>query len=125
MIKTLVPLVLVAIGAPAAEAAPGGQIGTLPLGRYACELPGDATGLAGVAQPAEDFRVLFGSRYQTEQGSGTYLLTGKRVVFTSGPLDNVAYTRAGTTFLRRLQPDGTEGRLRCVRQGGSQPAKAG
>jgi len=111
------PLLVAAalIGPGPALAAPGGPLGTLPLGKYRCELPGDAEGLAGIAQPAEDFAVIHGSGYTTLAGRGVYLMTGSRVEFTSGPLRGVVYSHSGRAFLRRLSPDGSEGPLRCVR----------
>jgi len=98
-----------------ALAAPGGPLATLPLGNYHCELPGDAEGAAGVPQPAEDFTVIHGSSYTRGGGRGVYLMTGDRVVFTSGPSRGVAYVRSGRSFLRRLSADGSDGALRCVR----------
>ncbi|MBC2650594.1 elongation factor P [Novosphingobium aerophilum] len=103
--------------APAAGA-PGGPVGVLTLGRYTCELPGDALGAAWIPQPAEDFTIAYGSTYRTELGHGTYLLTGDRLRFTAGPLKDAEYRRTGNTLLRRILPDGTPGRLRCVRRGG-------
>ena len=111
------PLALLApVLAPTpAEAAPGGPLGTLPLGHYHCELPGDAEGAAGVRQPDEDFSVIHGSGYRTAAGRGVYLMTGERVEFTSGPMRGRAYVLTGRSFLKRLAPDGSEGPLRCVR----------
>jgi hypothetical protein len=103
------------LAAGEAGAAPGGPLGTLPLGVYNCELPGDAEGAAGVPQPAEGFTIVHGSGYSTATGRGVYLMTGERVEFTSGPLRGVAYSRSGRSFLRRLSADGSEGALRCVR----------
>lgn len=97
-------------------AAPGGPIGTLPLGHYVCELPGDVTGLASLRQPEVEFTLTRGSSYQAAGGAGTYLLTGDRLTFTAGPRQGATYRRTGTSFLRQLQADGTDGRLRCVRQ---------
>jgi hypothetical protein len=98
-----------------ASAAPGGPLGTLLLGDYRCELPGDAEGAVGVPQPAEDFTVIHGSGYATPTGRGVYLMTGDRVEFTSGPLRGVVYSRTGRSYLRRLSADGSEAALRCVR----------
>ena len=100
-------------------AAPGGPIGTLPLGAYVCELPGDATGPAGERKPEADFTVTNASSYRAAAGKGIYLLTGDRMVFTSGPLDGVKYHRTGPGFLRRTEADGKDGPLRCVRQVGN------
>jgi hypothetical protein len=101
--------------ASAANAAPGGRIGTLPIGRYACELPGNAGTVAGVPQPKEDFAVLHASRYQAAGERGIYLLTGDLVQLTSGPKNGARYRRVSENFLRKLNPDGTDGELRCVR----------
>ena len=105
-------------GAPAAQAAPGGPIGVLPLGAYICELPGDATGPAGRRQPDAEFRIVYGSGYRTATGQGIYLFTGDRLTFTSGPFKGQAYHRTGRSFLRRVMPDGKDGPLRCVRLSG-------
>ena len=120
MLRRALPALCLALAlsqAPAV-AAPGGPLGTLPLGDYRCELPGDAEGVTGVPQPAEDFRVIHGSGYamgHDAPGRGVYLMTGDRVEFTSGPLRGVVYTLSGRSFLRRVLADGSEGPLRCVR----------
>lgn len=110
---------LIVLASPLASAplnaAPGGQLGTLPLGRYVCELPGDATASVGVAQPGFDFTVTNGSSYKTATGKGIYLLTGDRVTFTSGPHDGLTYRRITSGFLRRTNPDGKDSTLRCVK----------
>ncbi len=103
--------------AASASAAPGGPIGTLPRGPYVCELPGDALGPTGERQPQYDFTVIHGSSYRAGGQRGVYLLTGDRVAFTSGPFDGVRFHRLGDGFLRRIEADGSDGPLRCVRQG--------
>jgi hypothetical protein len=50
------------IAATAAQAAPGGQIGRLLLGEFVCELPGDATGPAGIRVPEQGFSVINATR---------------------------------------------------------------
>ena len=107
-------LALALLSAPTL-AAPGGPLGTLPLGNYRCELPGDAEGAAGIPQPAENFAIIHGSGYAMARGRGVYLMTGDRVEVTSGPLRGVVYKLSGRSFLRRLLADGSEGPLRCVR----------
>ncbi len=84
-----------------------------------CELPGDAAGPAGIRRPAEDFVVTNASSYRAGGGKGIYLLTGDRMVFTSGPHNGVKYHRTAAGFLRRTLPDGRDGPLHCVRQPGS------
>ncbi len=100
-----------------ALAAPGGPIDTVHRGGYACSLPGDATGPAGVPIPEEAFEVISGSSYATAEGRGTYLLTGDLLIITSGPKRGERFRRLSNNFLRKLAPDGTEGPLRCVRRG--------
>ena len=97
-------------------AAPGGPIGTLPLGYYSCELPGDALGAAGEHQPESDFAITHASSYRSATGKGIYLLTGDRLVFTSGPFDGIKFHRLTDGFLRRTEADGSDGDLRCVRR---------
>ena len=101
------------IAAPAA-AVPGGEIDTLTIGRYTCELPGDALGPRGEHVPAADFAIVFGSSYRAGGVRGTYLLTGDQVVMTSGPRMGERYHRLTQGFLRRQNADGSDGDLRCV-----------
>jgi len=97
-------------------AAPGGRLGTLPIGEYRCELPGDATGLGGHPVPDENFAIRNASSYANAVGSGSYLLTGETVVMTSGPKRGAQYRRLSDNFLRKLDKTGQETRLRCVRR---------
>jgi hypothetical protein len=113
MKRALLALPLVLLAAPAA-AVPGGDIDTLEIGRYVCELPGDALGPRGVLQPHEDFQIVVGSSYMAEGLRGTYLLTGDDVVFTSGPRKGARYHRISNGFLRKLNAQGADGDLRCV-----------
>ncbi len=100
-----------------ALAAPGGPIDSLSPGRYLCELPGDATGPAGLRQDDETFVVLNASSYEAERGGrGTYLVTGNVVTITSGPKNGQRFRRISNNFLRKLSPDGSDSALRCVRQ---------
>ena len=101
--------------APANARATGGRLGTLPLGDYACELPGSALGAAGERQPADDFSIIHASSYAVREGDGSYLLIGDLVQMTSGPRKGTRYRRISENFLRKLLPDGSEGPLRCVR----------
>ena len=100
---------LIAAPAPAAS---GGPLGTLMLGRYECERPGPAAGPA-VAEPDWSFSVTTSSRYRAGSGEGTYLLTGKMVTMTSGPLDGTKLVRLRGGFLRVME-NGTPGPVRCV-----------
>ena len=111
--KRLIPFLAIMLAGPS-FAAPGGALGTLPTGTYACELPGDATGPVGIRSPENDFTVTSASSYSTAKGTGTYLLTGDRVSMTSGPQNGISYRRHYGSFLRRLAADGSESELRCI-----------
>ncbi|MXO57143.1 hypothetical protein GRI36_09630 [Altererythrobacter gangjinensis] len=99
--------------------AESGRLGTLPLGYYSCSEPGDAGGQAWIDLPDKHFTIGNGSTYHTDAGSGTYLLTGKRVIFTRGPMKGVRFERSGKVTLRWIDEDGKPGRVRCVRQASS------
>lgn len=119
MSKALRPALLLmalAASATALEAAPGGPIDFLPLGDYVCELPGDAMGAAGIRQPDQGFSVINATTYTTASGRGSYLLTGERLVLTSGPKRGQRFHRLSQNFLREMDADGRDGPLRCVRQ---------
>ena len=107
---------LALVFATVAFAAPGGRIGTLPIGDYACELPGDATGAAGLRQPAEDFAVVNASSYRAAGAMGSYLLSGDRLTMTSGPHRGKRYRRLSDGFLRLIGGDGEDSVLRCIRR---------
>lgn len=106
------------IGTSAAIAAPGGKLETLPLGYYTCSLPGDAAGAAWVVVPEKGFTIDNGSTYHTDEGNGTYLLTGDRVQFTRGPMKGMKFTRTSNATLRWIDEGGNPGRVRCVRSAG-------
>ena len=95
------------------------SIGTMPLGDYLCELPGDATGPVGRHAPDQDFTITTGSSYQAGGTNGTYLLADDMLVMTSGPKQGQRFHRLSLVFLRLVQADGTDGALRCVRRGGA------
>ena len=92
----------------------GGLLDTLPRGNFTCELPGDANGAVGQPAPQASFYVMNGSSYSTDAGEGSYLLTGDTVVMTSGPLQGAKYHRMTDRFLRVVDADGNQSRLRCV-----------
>lgn len=110
---------IAALAAVMLAAAAGAQDGpmTLPTGRYLCELPGDATGPASVKVEGAWFDIVNASAYVTEGGGGTYLLNGKTLVFTRGPLKGAKFERTGARALRRLEAQGQFAKLRCVRTG--------
>ena len=97
-------------------AAPGGDMETLPIGDYVCELPGDATGPAGLHVPVEDFTVVTASSYRSAGAMGSYLLAEDQLIMTSGPLKGKRYNRQSEGFLRKLDDQGNPGDLRCVRR---------
>ena len=78
------PLLLVCTPALASDTS-GNALGTMQLGTYVCELPGDAAGPASVRVPQEDFAITNASSYEADGGHGAYLLTGNSLVMTSGP----------------------------------------
>lgn len=119
LLRPALALVPALLACSPAAAAPGGPLGTLPLGDYVCETGGDATAAAGVHQPQFDFSVKRASSYTTATGPGIYLMTGDRIVFTSGPREGMRLRRVRNGFVRRIEPDGTDGELRCVRRSGS------
>ncbi|MXO73961.1 elongation factor P [Altererythrobacter aerius] len=94
-----------------------GKIGTLPHGRYLCELPGDAAGPASVPVDGAWFDVINGSSYVSETGKGTYLRMGKNVVFTRGPMRGALFRLSGPRVLQRTNLEGPLARMRCVRSG--------
>ena len=93
-----------------------GAIDTIHRGEYYCELPGDATTLAGFVVPEEGFTITSGSSYMTSAGGGSYLLIGDILTMTSGPKRGQKFSRISDNFLRKLERDGTESTLRCVRR---------
>ena|SRR5690349_24338131 len=110
------PITILLAGALAAPAFAQGAIGTVPRGTFACELPGDAAGQAGLAQPARNITIESASRYSSPQGGGSYLRRGDTLTLTSGPRQGESYAILSNDFLR-LMENGKAGRLRCVRQG--------
>jgi len=112
--RFVAPVLLAAVPAALAAAAPADTIGTLQTGRYVCELPGDALGAAGIHRVDADFVILNASGYQAVVGAGSYLLVGKTVTFTSGPRQGEQFRLVTSRFLRRLNGDGSDNPLRCV-----------
>ena len=98
-------------------AAPGGSLRTLPKGNWQCALPGLAGESAVVVQEDMGFEVVNPSSYVQAGERGTYLSTGKRVVFTTGPMQGMRFERVSENMIQQRLDDGTLGRLRCVRLG--------
>jgi len=89
---------------------------TMPIGDYICELPGDATGPAGIHVPGEDFMVVTASSYRAGEAIGSYLLAGGQLTMTSGPLQGNRYKRQSEGFVRKVDEQGKPSDLRCVRR---------
>ncbi len=114
MVRTALLLAAAALATLPSFTTAQGRIGTVERGTYLCELPGDANGAAGIEQPQENFRIVNSSRYQVEDGSGTYLRRGDILTMTSGPRTGDSYQVMSDTFFRKIE-NGEPGRLRCVR----------
>jgi hypothetical protein len=108
------PIAIIVAAFAAGPAFAQGSIGTVERGDYVCELPGDASGSAGVVQPDQAITIESASRYSSPQGAGTYLRRGDTLQLTSGPRQGESYAVIGSGFLRKIE-DGKPGRLRCVR----------
>ena len=110
---------LLGTGATVDAAEPsGGMLRTLPHGIYDCALPGDATGAAKRVLPRAGFAIGHGSTYSVGDRWGTYLLTGRHVAFTRGPMKGTRFLREGER-LRRLGDEGEPTRVVCTRRGGT------
>ncbi|WP_179562280.1 hypothetical protein [Sphingomonas sp. R3G8C] len=112
-------LMLAASLAPTpASAAPGGDLATLHNGHWTCEYPGDAAAQPRQV-PGEGFRITPDSSYRTPdgKGGGTYLLLGRAMVFTSGPLNGHSYEAQGPNTVLQLDAHGKRTGVRCSRKG--------
>lgn len=101
----------------AAVAAPGGPLRTLPKGNWQCATPGRAGENAVVVHEELGFKVINPSSYARAGERGTYLNTGTRVVFTSGPMQGMRFERLSLNMIQERLEDGSLGPLRCVRLG--------
>ena len=114
--KTLATLSVLAAGlAMPAQSIAQDRIGTLARGTYQCGLPGDAAGKAWRADLAQDFVITSASRYESKEGAGTYLVIGKTVTFTRGPMKDMRMRRLASGILQELDGEGKLGRMRCSR----------
>lgn len=100
---------------PSPAPVPGGLIATLPMGTYTCELAGDAGGLAGKPVADHAFRVVNASSYKAGGFRGSYLYTGDIVTMTGGKLRGLKLHRVSSNMLRKIEPNGADGEMRCVR----------
>ena len=113
--KITLAAALIGMASPAALAQ--GRIALLEQGQYVCALPGDATGGAWIEQNGRDFAITGGSSYRTPQGGGTYLMEGRKVSFTRGPLRGTRFMHLASGLLQEIERNGKLGRLRCHRSG--------
>jgi len=102
-----------------ASAAPGGRLGTLPLGEYRCSVPGDASGPAWRQLHDTEFKIINASTYRTADGYGSYLLTGDMATFTRGPMNGMRFERVSNSTVRWIDSNGKASAVRCVRLPGS------
>lgn len=107
-------MVLVAATAPAHADQTGG-ITVMKQGNYWCETPGNALGKAGIHQPDQDFSIRHASIYSFGAATGIYLLTGDVLRFTTGPRKGNAFRRVSENFLRKLDAQGQDTNVRCIR----------
>jgi hypothetical protein len=114
----LIPAALLLCLPPApSHAAPGGELGTVKLGKWFCELPGDAAAPA-VPVAAESFTTVPDSTYIAGNGvAGSYLLLGDVLVMTSGALMGHRFHLETAATVHRIDDQGKDMPLRCVRAG--------
>ncbi len=117
MIARVAFLVALAFATLGGAAHAEGRLGTLEPGRYLCELPGDAGGLASIPIQEAWFDIVNASSYSGAEGRGTYLLTGNTVIFTRGPLKGMKFIRTGARTLKAVGLTGELAKMRCVRSG--------
>jgi len=110
----ILPVLTMFLASAPALSVPGGQLETLPLGRFVCELPGDVETETGILQPADSFTVINASSYRTPAGEGAYLRLGDVVTMTSGPLRDARYHRISDKFIRKMAAEGTDTKVRCI-----------
>ena len=117
MIHLVPALLVLCLSAEPAQAAPGGELGTLELGKWFCELPGDAAAPA-VPVPAETFTAVPDSTYIAgDDVAGSYLLLGDELVMTTGALRGHRYHLETAATIHLIDDKGNETGLRCVRAG--------
>ena len=116
-VKRLTYPLLALAALAAAPSLAQGRLGLLPQGEYVCALPGNASGTAWNEVEGRNFAITGASSYTAGNGSGTYLLEGKRVTFTRGPMKGMRMMRVSSGMLQEVGRDGKLGRLRCHRAG--------
>lgn len=97
-----------------AQAVPGGKLQTLQLGRWTCEVPGDATVLP-IAKPELSFTTVPDSSYLAPNGTrGSYLRLADELTLTSGAFSGRRFTMDGEKIMRELDEGGKPSSIRCV-----------
>ena len=110
-------MLLLCLCATPSRAVPGGELSTLELGKWFCELPGDAAAPA-VPVPAEAFTAVPDSNYIAGHGvAGSYLLLGDVLVMTTGALNGHRFHLDTAATIHRMDASGKRLPLRCVRAG--------
>ena len=94
-----------------------GRLGLLPQGQYVCALPGAADGAAWRELENRNFVITGASSYRAGNTTGTYLLEGKRVTFTRGPMKGMRMMRVASGMLQEVDGEGKLGRMRCTHSG--------
>lgn len=92
-----------------------GRLGLLAQGEYVCALPGTAAGAAWEEDPSRHFTVTGASSYKTADGTGTYLLEGRALTFTRGPMKGLKMMVMNSGLLQEVDAEGHMSRLRCHR----------
>jgi len=101
-----------------AGAVPGGDLGTLHNGQWRCEYPGDAAAMPRRVAD-DDFRITPDSSYAAADGKGTgsYLLLGQAMTFTSGPFYGRSFLAQGPNTILQLDAKGKRTGVRCSHSG--------
>ena len=110
-------LLVLCLSTVPAHAAPGGELATLALGKWFCEMPGDAAAPA-VPVPTETFTAVPDSTYiASDEVAGSYLLLGDELLMTTGALRGHRFHLETAATIHRIDDKGNETALRCVRAG--------
>ena len=108
--------IILAAALSSSVALAGDQPQTLERGSYACGVPGDAGSKAWERDPRYAFAIRSASQYESARGSGTYLLQGRDLVFTRGPLKDMRFRIDPANVLRKTGGEG-DSRMFCARVG--------
>lgn len=78
-------------------------------------MPGEAGGLVGKPLPEYEFRIVNASAYKAQGERGSYLYVGDTVTMTGGKLKGLKLHKLSGNFLRKVEANGSDGEMRCVR----------